>query len=91
MKHEKEIEKCQLRAKASLDQAGFVASKCQDIGMICVHSPYEGKTGDVLACIHLYDEREAKAAFGGDGWVKEPKSPRMIKNVDGFQISYDHI
>jgi len=89
MKHEKEIRKCKVRAEASMAQAEFVASKCQGIEMICVHSPYEGKTGGVMACIHLYDEREAKAAFGDDGWVKEPKSPRMIKNVDGFQISYD--
>ena len=36
----------------------------------------------------LYDEAEAKAAFGADGWTPSLSKGNFNKAVDEFEVSY---
>jgi len=89
MKHHTDSLKCLRRATASIAQSDFIDKRCQQITMVCPHSPYEdSKTDKMVIAIHLYDEAEAKAAFGADGWTPSLSKGNFNKAVDEFEISY---
>ena len=89
MKHHTDSLKCLRRASASISQADFIDKRCQGVSMVCPHSPYEdSKTGVMVIAIHLYDEAEAKAAFGADGWTPSLSKGNFNKAVDEFEVSY---
>ena len=89
MKHHTDSLKCLRRATASIAQSDFIDKRCQQITMVCPHSPYEdSKTGVMVIAVHVYDEAEAKAAFGADGWTPSLSKGNWNKAVDEFEVSY---
>ena len=49
MKHHTDSLKCLRRATASIAQSDFIDKRCQQITMVCPHSPYEdSKTGAMV-------------------------------------------
>jgi len=66
MKHTREILECYQRAAAHAKLAAFIAERCGSFTLVC---PSVLVDDDYTPGVCVYDEGEAKAAFGANGWV----------------------
>lgn len=62
----------------------FIAARCRNISLVCPHINM-----GYGSALHLYNEHEAKAVFGPEGWVVEHSGRYAEKAVDGIKLTYD--
>ena len=74
---------CRRRAERMLHLANFVATRCARFYCLCVHD--DGR-------IHVYDEADALAEFGTDGWsflwTTDLGIDYIQKTVEGITVTF---